>query len=91
LPADLANAIEAACAEQNITASEFLRGLVSSWFYGVSQLAGPDAGYAQAKSMASQLAHAALRKALAEIPNEHGEAVTMLQGYYGDQAERRKR
>lgn len=91
LPGDLAAAIDAACAEQQITASEFLRGLVSQWVYGSTQLAGPDEGYAQARSMASQLAHAALRQALAQIPESHDEARSMLQGYYGEQAERRKR
>jgi hypothetical protein len=90
LPGDLASAVDAACAEQNITASEFLRGLVSSWVYGKTQLSGPDEGYAQARAMASQLAHAALRKALALVPDSHEGAQEMLQGYYAEQAERRR-
>lgn len=91
LPPDLVSAIDAACAEQDITASEFLRGLVSQWAYGKSQLAGPDEGYTQARSMAAQLAHAALKRALGELPSDHDGARSMLEGYYIDQAERRGR
>jgi hypothetical protein len=90
LSPDLASAVDAVCEEQGITASEFLRGLVSSWVYGKTQLSGPDEGYTQAKSMAAQLAHAALRSALASLPESHDGAATMLQGYYAEQAERRK-
>lgn len=90
LPQDLAAAIDAACAEQNITHSEFLRALVSSWVYGQSNLSGPDAGYQQARSMASQLAHAAVSKALETLPESHEGAQTMLQGYYQGLADRRR-
>lgn len=91
LPADLAAAIEAACKQHGISASEFLRGLVSQWVYGQSQLAGPDEGYTSARAMASQLAHAALRKALAELPDSHEAARTMLAGYQEEQTERRRK
>jgi hypothetical protein len=90
LPSDLSAAIDAYCAEHNTTASELLRGLVSAWVYGESALSGPDAGYTQAKSMASQIAHAALRDALASVPDTHEGAQAMLKGYYESQADRRR-
>jgi hypothetical protein len=82
LPADLVAAIDAACDEANITHSEFLRALVEQWAYGKSQLSGPDAGYAQARSIAAQLAHAAVRQALDNLPSTNEEARSMLEGYY---------
>lgn len=82
LPADLAAAVEHACNENNITASELIRGLVSQWVYGKSQLAGPDEGYAQARSMATRLAHVALKQAIASLPESYDGAQQMLQGYY---------
>lgn len=91
LPSDLASAVAVACEQQGITASELLRALVAQWAYGQSQLAGPDAGYEQARSMASQLAHAALRQALTKLPTSYNEARSMLEGYYAEQANRRKR
>ena len=91
LPADLIAAIDAACVEQGITKSEFLRGLVSQWVYGKSQLSGPDEGYAQARAMASQLAHAALSRALDGLPDSHETATAMLQGYLTEQANRRRK
>jgi len=91
LPPDLVSAIDATCAEQGITPSEFLRGIVSSWVYGKSQLAGPDEGYTQARSMAAQLAMVAVKRALAELPEDHDGARSMLEGYYNEAAERRKR
>ena len=91
LPADLVSAIDVACAEQGVTPSEFLRGLVSSWVYGKTQLAGPDEGYAQARSMAAQLAMAAVKQALAELPEDHDGARSMLEGYYNEAAKRRRR
>lgn len=91
LPPDLVSAVDAACTEQGITASEFMRALVSEWAYGRSQLSGPDEGYAQARSMASQLAHAAIKKALGELPDTHEQAIEMLRGYFGELAGARKR
>jgi metal-responsive CopG/Arc/MetJ family transcriptional regulator len=92
LPADLVAAIDATCIEQGITQSELLRGLVSQWVYGKTQLAGPDEGYAEARSMASRLAHAALKQALTSLPDSHEGARTMLQGFYAEQAtQKRKR
>jgi len=74
-----------------ITASELLRDLVRRWAYGESELSGPDHGYAQARSMAAQLAHAALKRALGELPPSHGEAAEMLRGYFGELAGARRR
>ena len=91
LPPDLVAAVDAACAEQGITQSELLRTLVASWAYGESKLSGPDAGYLQGRAMAAQLAHAALRKALESLPSSPDEAHEMLQGYLGEQADRRGR
>jgi hypothetical protein len=91
LPAHLVSAVEAACAEQDLTASELLRAIIEQWAYGSNPLSGPDAGYQRARGMAAQIAHAALRRALESLPTTHGEASTMLQGYLGEQAERRKR
>lgn len=91
LPADLAAAVDLACEQNGITASELLRDLVSRWAYGEGQLAGPDHGYTQARSMASQLAHAALKQALAALPDSHEGAAEMLQGYHGQLAGARKR
>ncbi len=91
LPAHLVSAVEAACAEQGITASELLRALIEQWAYGSNPLAGPDAGYERARSMASQLAHAALASALKSIPDDHDDAKTMLEGYYTGLAGARKR
>ncbi len=91
LPPDLLAAIDHACAEQNITHSELLRGLVSQWAYGQSQLAGPDEGYAQARSIASRLAHAALKRALESMPESYEEGRQMLQGYYNEQAAKRRK
>lgn len=90
LPEDLAAAVEHACTQQDITPSELLRGLVSQWAYGTSQLSGPDEGYAQARSMATQLAHAALKQALKELPENHDGAKEMLQGYFREEAARRR-
>lgn len=80
LPADLASAVKLACAQHGMTPSEFLRSLVSEWAYGKTQLTGPDEGYTEARSMATQLAHAALKDALAGLPGDHQAARTMLQG-----------
>lgn len=91
LPPELASAVDAACAEMGVTPSELLRGLIQQWAYGSSTLAGPDAGYAQARSMASQLAHAALKEALSNIPQSHSEATEMLRGYFEGLAGARKR
>lgn len=91
LPPHLASAVAAACEEQGITASELIRALIEQWAYGTTPLAGPDAGYQRARGMASQIAHAALRNALESLPASHAEASTMLQGYLGEQAERRKK
>lgn len=99
LPSDLLAAVNQACQEQGITQSEFLRGLVSQWVYGKTQLSGPDEGYAQARSMASQLAHVivrqtmhqALKEAIASLPETHDAAHAMLQGYYNERSERGKR
>lgn len=90
LPAHLVAAVDAACEEQGITASELLRALIEQWAYGTTPLAGPDAGYARARSMAAQLAHSALRKALGELPTTHEEATTQLAGYYDELAAERK-
>ncbi len=91
LPSHLVSAVEAACEEQGITASELLRALIEQWAYGTTPLAGPDAGYQRARGMAAQIAHAALRRALESLPTTHTDASAMLQGYLGEQAERRKR
>ena len=91
LPAHLVSAVEVACAEQDITASELIRAVIEQWAYGTTPLAGPDAGYQRARGMAAQIAHAALRSALESLPTTHADASTMLQGYLGEQAERRKR
>ena len=90
LPNDLAAAVEQGCAAQGITPSELLRDLVAKWAYGGSALAGPDAGYTQARSMATRLAHAALAQALDSIPEEHEQARAMLEGHYNARAERRR-
>ncbi len=91
LPADLLAALESTCEQQGLTKSEILRGLVSQWVYGKSQLSGVDEGYAQARSMATQLAHVALSRALTALPDSHGAAATMLQGHFEEQAERRRK
>jgi hypothetical protein len=90
LPADLVAAIEHACREHNITASELLRGLVSQWVYGKTALSGPEEGYTEARSMATRLAHAALKEALEKLPLDHGRATEMLNGYYEREREERK-
>jgi len=89
LPLDLVAAIDAACQEHGITPSEFIRGVVSQWVYGTTQLSGPDEGYAQARSMATQIAHVMMRKvhdalgeAIRELPADHAGAVEMLQGFH---------
>jgi predicted DNA binding CopG/RHH family protein len=91
LPSDLLAAVDTECAAKGITSSEFLRGLVSTWVYGDTQLRGPDEGYAQARSMASQIAHGAVQKALDNLPGDHDEARSMLEGYRTDRSNRKKR
>lgn len=88
LPSDLLAAIEAACEEHGITQSEFIRGLISEWAYGKTQLSGPDEGYSQARSMAAQLAHLAVTQAINNLPASHEEALGMLQGAYGNRKKR---
>jgi hypothetical protein len=82
LPNDLAAAVEQGCAEQGVTPSELIRGLVAQWAYGTNALAGPDAGYTEARSMATRLAYAALAQALESLPEEHSAARAMLEGHY---------
>lgn len=91
LPPHLASAVDAATEEQGITASELIRALIEQWAYGSTPLAGPDAGYERARSMAAQMAHAALRSALGSLPATHDEANAMLEGYQGELAGARKR
>ena len=86
LPADLVAAVDHACAEHDISPSELIRGIVSQWAYGKTQLAGPDEGYAQARDMAVQIAHAAVQQALEALPDSHSGAKQMLEGF----RERRK-
>mgnify|MGYP001599690075 FL=1 len=80
LPADLLAAVDAECSAKDITASEFLRGLVSTWVYGSTSLAGPDEGYAQARALAGRIAHAAVQNALEQIPSDLNGARAMLEG-----------
>lgn len=82
LPADLAAAVEHACREHNISPSELLRNLVSEWVYGKGTLSGPEAGYAEARSMGTRLAFVALKEALKLVPLDHERGVAMLQGHY---------
>jgi hypothetical protein len=82
LPADLVAAVEHACREHNISPSELLRSLVSQWVYGDGALKGPEAGYAEARSMATRLAHVALKEAIKRLPLDHDRANSMLQGFY---------
>lgn len=82
LSGDLCAALEDACAQQGITQSEFLRELIHSWCYGKSQLQGPSDGYRQARSMATQLALAALKNAIAELPDTPEGAAQMLEDTY---------
>lgn len=91
LAPDLAAAVDAACEKQGTTHSEFLRDLISRWVYGESQLSGPDEGYSQARSMATQLAFVALKKALSELPDSHQAARSMLDGYHDKEAHRRRK
>jgi hypothetical protein len=82
LPADLVAAVEHACREHKISPSELLRSLVSQWVYGSTTLQGPEAGYAEARSMATRLAHVALKEAIKRLPLDHHRANEMLQGFY---------
>lgn len=84
LPSDLLAAVDAECIAKDITPSEFLRGLVSTWVYGDTQLKGPDEGYAQARAMASQIAHVAVQRALETMPSDFNGARTLLEGHRED-------
>jgi hypothetical protein len=83
LSSDLIKAVEYACAQQGITFSEFLREMIHSWCYGQSQLQSPSDGYRQARGMATQLANAAVSRALADLPDTPEGAAQMLGEFYG--------
>jgi hypothetical protein len=83
LSGDLCSAVEEACSAQGITVSEFLREMIHAWCYGQSQLQSPSDGYRQARSMATQLANAAISRALADLPDTPEGATQMLGEFYG--------
>jgi hypothetical protein len=83
LTGDLVKAVEDTCAQQGITASEFLREMIHSWCYGgQSTLQEPSDGYRQARSMATQLATVAIQQALRDLPTTPEEATQMLGDFY---------
>jgi len=83
LSGDLVKAVEDTCAQQGITASEFLREMIYSWCYGgQSTMQSPSDGYRQARSMATQLATVAISQALRDLPDSPEGAAQMLGEFY---------
>jgi hypothetical protein len=79
LAPELVDAIDAAAAVQNVTRAEMIKAVLEGYFFGTDQtLVGADAGYVQARRMATQIAHAMLRRAAREMPDDVDSAMMMV-------------
>lgn len=77
IPDDLHAMIIGECQRDGLSTSELVRKALTFYFFGQQQL-GPDAGYMQARAIATKLAHTAVSVALAMIPQTYEDAVAWM-------------
>ena len=76
IPADLDEQFRMQCDAVGMNASEAIRLLITQWIGG--QAPTVEEGYAEARSIAAQLAHAVVTRALQELPETAEEAVRYI-------------
>ena len=83
LPPHLVDALDADAAQQGLERSEVLRNLIEAYYFGGAVPQSADAGYLQARRIATRLAHTVLRNTLRDLPPDFDQAMAWLQQQSG--------
>lgn len=76
LPHDLDAAVRMRATSEGLSPSEMLRAIVSQFIY--AEVPATSEGYLQARALAARLAHEALARTLAQMPDNYDEALALF-------------